>query len=124
VRTLPITLGEPTVLLPVMRTDLKWLQRLLELLIGHAVGQCSRTGSTVQADIELGRGFVAHRIAWTCAESPDQHHPMSTVFDVPLAHAIAHRLGGALRFDDGLGGEAPAAGVTERSVTAVFTIDD
>ncbi|MES2522756.1 MAG: GAF domain-containing protein [Gemmatimonadota bacterium] len=120
VRTLPIAIGEPTVLLPVMRTDVRWLQRMLELLIGHAVSQCGggNSGSAVQADVELGRGFVAHRVAWRCSVTPDYPHPMISVFDVPLAKAIALRLGGELRFDDGSNDDG------ERSVTAVFSIDD
>jgi GAF domain-containing protein len=117
VRTLPISFGEPTLLLPTMHIDARWLQRLLELLIGHAAGQCSDRGGVVRADVELGRGFVAHRISWIAAESPMRRHPMLTAFDLPLANAIAARLGGELRFDDG------SADDGERSVTAVFPVD-
>jgi GAF domain-containing protein len=117
VRTLPISLGEPTLLLPVMRIDARWLQRLLELLIGHAASQCSDRGGVVRADVELCRGFVAHRVSWVEAESPMRRHPMITPFDLPLANAIAARLGGELRFDDGTGEDG------ERSVTAVFPVD-
>ncbi|HYW33022.1 MAG TPA: GAF domain-containing protein [Gemmatimonas sp.] len=129
-RTLPIAIGEPTVLLPVMRTDVRWLQRMLELLIGYAVSQCgsgASGASAVQADVELGRGFVAHRIGWRSSEMPDAPHPSVTIFDIPLAKAIALRLGGELRFDDGSRDDGHADGGhadSERSVTAVFTIDD
>jgi hypothetical protein len=117
VRTLPFSLGEPTLLLPVMRVDARWLQRLLELLIGHAASECSDRGGVVRADVELGRGFVAHRISWQAANVPARRHPMITAFDLPLANAIATRLGGELRFDDGSGEDG------ERSVTAVFPVE-
>ena len=116
IRTLPITLGEPTVMLPLMRTDATWLQRLLELLVGHAAGECDATEAFVHTDVELQRGFVAHRITWRCSDAPVPCHPMITVFDMPLATAIATRLGGELRLDDdGMSGE--------KSVTVVFPVD-
>ena len=117
VRTLPFSLGEPTMQLPVMRVDARWLQRLLELLIGHAASECSDRGGVVRADVELGRGFVAHRISWHAAGEAARRHPMITAFDLPLASAITARLGGELRFDDGSGEDG------ERSVTAVFPVE-
>ncbi len=116
VRTLPISVGEPTVHLPSMRTDGAWLQRLLELLIGYAASECDTEGAVVHADVEVGRGFVAHRVSWRCGDTPRQRHPLMTALDLPLARAIAVRLGGELRLesadDDG-----------SRAVTVVFPVE-
>lgn len=116
IRTLPISVGEPTVQLPSMRTDSAWLQRLLELLIGYAASECATEGAVVSADVEVGRGFVAHRVSWRCGGTPLQRHSSMTVLDLPLARAIATRLGGDLRVEDGETSD-------ERSVTVVFPVD-
>lgn len=116
VRTLPISIGEPTVHLPSMRTDAGWLQRLLELLIGHAASECEAEGAVVDANVDLGRGFVAHRISWRCGDTPRQRHPLMTALDLPLARAIAARLGGELRLDT-------AGDDGARSITVVFPVE-
>jgi GAF domain-containing protein len=76
-RPLPITVGEPTVLLPTMRSDASLLARALHLALGFAVREAIRMGGDLHADVELGRGFVAYRLQWTyaSANSVDRYQP-------------------------------------------------
>jgi GAF domain-containing protein len=67
VRPLPITVGEPTVLLPTMRSDVALLTRALNLAIGYAVCEARLAGAALHADVELGRGFVAYQLHWSHA---------------------------------------------------------
>ncbi len=102
-RDVPILIGEPTVLLPTMRTDVAWLTRLLELVLGLAIIDGATAEALVHADVELGRGFVAHRVRWRVRAADDvARHADSamTPFDWPLAQAIARRLGGKLQRDE------------------------
>lgn len=119
-RDVPILIGEPTVLLPTMRTDVAWLTRVLELVLGLAVADGATADALVHADVELGRGFVAHRVRWRACESNDDvRHvdPAMTPFDWPLAHAIARRLGGELQRDEIDVSDA------DRGLTLIFPMD-
>lgn len=119
-RDVPMLIGEPTVLLPTMRTDVSWLTRVLELVLGLAVAEGGTADALVHADVELGRGFVAHRVRWRARKADDaMHHndPAITPFDWPLAHAIANRLGGELQRDDVDASDA------DRGLTLIFPME-
>ncbi len=145
---LPVTLGEPTVLLPTMRSDAAWVRRILSLLLGQVL---ARHGGhdPVHVDVELGRGFVAHRMEWTgdplpdlargaielaVAEndsdgapgdsdrSPTAGHPRITALDLALAVAMVRRLGGDLYRD--VPGETRTGDGGRAGVTVVFPVDD
>lgn len=133
VRTVPITHGEPTVLLPTIRSDAAWVRRVLSLVLGQVLQRQSGP-QAVHADVELGRGFVAHRLQWTGAPLPDPAQELVALLDAPLAQAPCHprvtaldmalvvslirRLGGSLQRDEP--GEGPGA----QGVTIVFPVDD
>jgi GAF domain-containing protein len=107
--------GEPTVLLPAMRTDGPWLTRVLTLLLGQVL-QHHTTHDAVHCDVELGRGFVAHRFEWVgrpladttqsvtaLAETIDAQsyrHASITSLDLALAVALVRRLGGSVQRDE------------------------
>lgn len=132
-RTVPITHGEPTVLLPTIRSDAAWVRRVLSLVLGQVLQRQSGT-QPVHADVELGRGFVAHRLQWTGAALPDPSQNVVALIDTPLAQAPFHprvtaldmalvvslirRLGGSLQRDE------PGEGPGEQGVTIVFPVDD
>jgi GAF domain-containing protein len=89
-RPTPITVGEPSVLLPTMRTDASLVTRALHLALGVAVEEAQRHGSPLHSDVELGRGFVAYRLQWTATHDnasmsvrtqPGPAGPNSTSFD-------------------------------------------
>ena len=132
-RTVPMTHGEPTVLLPMMRTDGRWLVRLLSLLIGQVL-QRDNGRQAVHADVELGRGFIAHRLQWSGAPLPKMsprlgmllelplpgiaRHPTITPLDIALLVTMVQRLGGEVQRDEG-GDESAIQGVT-----VIFPADD
>ncbi|MBL0170663.1 MAG: GAF domain-containing protein [Gemmatimonadaceae bacterium] len=132
-RTVPITHGEPTVLLPTLRTDGRWLARLLTLLMGQVL-QRDDGRQAIHADVELGRGFIAHRFEWSGAPLPDMsprvsalvdtelpgmaRHPSITPLDIALLVSLVRRLGGNVQCDD-----VRESG-TSQGVTVVFPVDD
>ncbi len=114
-RAIALTHGEPTVLLPTMHTDGAALERLLQLLTGQVL-QRATANSNIYADVELGRGFVAHRFEWNGAPMPDlsqsvgalaelpmesvPRDPSITALDLALAVALVRRLGGEVQCDE------------------------
>lgn len=140
----PIHVDEPTVLLPTILGDLRWLSRLLELVVGLAVRSACREGGTVNTGVHLGRGFIALDVGWrdgspvTSGDQPPSaqwrilEEPVQrpaqdpyarvraavTVLDQPLAALLAERLGGQLRDDDALSGSEGEGGWT-----LVFPVD-
>lgn len=132
-RTVPMTRGEPTVLLPTMRTDGQWLVRLLTLLIGQVL-QRDDGREAVHADVELGRGFIAHRLEWSGEPLPDlsqrvsalletplpgiARHPSITPLDLALLVTLVRRLGGDVQRDD------VDDDITTQGATVVFPVDD
>lgn len=120
VRAVPIVLGEPTVLLPSMHTDRGLMARMLELVVGHAVALAHGPQGLVHADVELGRGFVSHRVRCRVAPAdavdtpPHAVHPAITPFDLDLAAELAVRLGGELRVER-FAGEGDEQGDQERA---------
>lgn len=142
---IPMTHGEPTVLLPTMRSDARWMTRLLSLLIGQVI-QRHDGRSAIHADVELGRGFVAHRLEWEGEPLPDltqslaliggasaidvdgsteregddgpARHPDITPLDLALAVALVRRLGGDIQRDE------PIEGISQQGATVVFPVDD
>lgn len=132
VPTVSFVHAEPTVLLPTMRSDPRWIARLLSLMVGQAVQHCDRAHN-VHADVELGRGFVAHRLEWFGAAMPEvpesgtiplvadgvQYvHSEITTLDIALIAALVPRLGGRLQRDERDSGSA------KQGVTLVFAVDD
>ena len=140
----PMTHGEPTVLLPTMRSDGRWMTRLLSLLIGQVI-QRHEGKNAIHADVELGRGFVAHRLEWEGEPLPDlsdvtaliagipapdadseitrsedgpARHPDITPLDLALAVALVRRLGGDIQCDE------PTEGSNQQGTTVVFPVDD
>lgn len=142
----PVQVDEPTVILPTMRTDPRWLQRTLELTLGMGVAGAATSEGRVRAGLRLGRGFLAVQVTWdgrplfeTAADGPgisagailrlseaalrcetgDPHAAVRgrlTALDLPLARALAGRLGGELRVD----GTEPAAA---RELLLVLPVD-
>lgn len=138
---IPMQVEEPTVLLPTMLSDGRWLTRAMELIIGLGVCGAAVEGGTLQVGLRLGRGFVALHVAWEGRPLFDQlpadgprilrvreealrwtaHDPFAdacrtvTAIDLPLARALATRLGGELRID--------AAGDSPRDILLVFPLD-
>ncbi len=134
----PIHVDEPTVLLPMIRGDLHWLTRLLELVVGLAVRSACLEGGTVNTGVRLGRGFIALHVGWRDASSEaggDQpptapprileerlRRPASdpfvgvrgavTALDQPLATVLAGRLGGQMRVEESAGGSEAEGGWT------------
>lgn len=139
--SLRMTHGEPTVLLPTMRSDRAWLVRLLSLVIGQVIARHDGRDA-IHVDVELGRGFVAHRLEWSGVSFPDlsqsvsalvdtpvdargavsgesvASHPRITALDVALLVAMIRRLGGSVQRD------APREDVTLQGITLVFGVDD
>jgi GAF domain-containing protein len=143
----PVQVDEPTVILPTMRTDARWLQRTLELVLGLAVAGAATDGGQVRAGIRLGRGFLAVQIDWdgrpmfdglagdqvgrhadilrVCPDALRWHalDPYAdakrwvSAVDLPLARALATRQGGELRIDT-----AGAPDIT-REMLLVFPVD-
>jgi GAF domain-containing protein len=143
----PVQVDEPTVLLPTMRADPFWLLRTLELVLGLAVAGAAVDGGTVRAGIRLGRGFLAIEVAWEGREMFDQRpdqltaapprilrvhsealrweardpyaeaRQSVTAIDLPLARALASRLGGELRIE-----QADPA-ISPREMLLVFPVD-
>jgi GAF domain-containing protein len=121
----PLQLDEPTVLLPTVVSDERWLTRAVELVVGLAVCGATMDGGRALAGFRLGRGFLAVQVQWTgqaVVDQPpdgslrilrvredvlrwDDRDPYASVrrlvtaIDLPLARAIAGRLGGELRLD-------------------------
>ncbi len=132
-RAVPITHGEPTVLLPTMRSDLAWTRRLLSLLLGQVV-QVHDANRPIHVDVELGRGFVAHRVQWSGVALPDltdgvpglldvrsteaPKHPRITALDLALLVSLTRRLGGDVQRDE------PDGDGAAQGVTIVFPVDD
>ena len=134
--TATITHGEPTVLLPTIRSDAQWVERLLFLLLGQVL--VLQTGAQpIHLDIELGRGFVAHRVLWFGRPLPElvadvsalvdaTDAPMTTVplvpqttaLDLVLLVSLVRRLGGDIQRD------APSADGDEQGATVVFPVED
>jgi hypothetical protein len=138
----PIHVDEPAVLLPMIRGDLHWLSRLLELVVGLAVRSACIEGGTVNTEVRLGRGFIALQVGWRDAsmdaatavegdqppsvtprilqETPRRpaHDPFAgvrgavTALDQPLATVLAGRLGGQLRVEESASGAEGAGGWT------------
>lgn len=100
---IPMTHGEPTVLLPTMRSDARWMTRLLSLLIGQVI-QRHDGRDAIHADVELGRGFVAHRLEWSGDPLPDLSQPVNILASAPddAPTVDGHDP------DAGVGGDAPA----------------
>lgn len=142
----PVHLDEPTVILPTMRTDARWLLRTLELALGLAVAGAATEGGQVHAGIRLGRGFLAVQLSWDGRAMFDMHHPAAggaasifrvcpealrweahdpyadarrwvSAVDLPLARALAARQGGELRIDTASSPE------TVREMLLVFPVD-
>lgn len=141
-REAPLTHGEPTVLLPTMRSDAAALERLLTLIAGQVLQRADgRVG--VYADVELGRGFVAHRFEWVGQPLPDLTQPVDalvrlvveeeprdphmTALDLALAVSLVRRLGGEVQCDEWVDttNDGPAAQrATTQGATLVFRIDE
>lgn len=131
--SIAMTHGEPTVLLPTMRSDPAWLVRLLSLLIGQVIQRMDGRDA-IHVDVELGRGFVAHRVEWSGAPLPDltqsarvlvdinaigaAKQPRITPLDVALLVAMVRRLGGDVQRDD------PREDASEQGATVIFPVDD
>lgn len=152
--TIPIQLDEPTVVLPTMRTDSGQLTRAIELAVGLGVCGAAVEGGSVQAGVQLGRGFLALAVRWTGQSmfEPDVHSASArqaqlpdesmrilrvrndalawgagdpfvdvrtavTAVDLPLACALAARLGGELRIE--MTGDADLT----RELLLVFPVD-
>jgi hypothetical protein len=122
VPSMPLHLEEPTVMLPTMLLDARWLTRGLELAIGLAL-RTLRSGGSVLGRVTVGRGFLALHVRWDVAVPVPQPHPESllailedaswevsgepqlpagapiTAVDVALLRTIVRRLGGELRVD-------------------------
>lgn len=143
----PVHVDEPTVILPTMRADARWLVRTLELVVGLGVAGAAVDGGEVRVGIRLGRGFLAVQVAWAgramfdgppgglTAGRPDilrvgaealrwqAHDPYASArrsvsaVDLPLARALAGRQGGELRID--------TAGAPEliRDMLLVYPVD-
>lgn len=124
--------AEPTVLLPTMQSDPRWMARLLSLVVGQVV-QHSDGESVIHADVELGRGFIAHRLAWCGAPLPELPDPGTipdvagdvrylhweiTNLDVALMAALVPRLGGRFQLDE------CDSDTAKQGVTLVFAVDD
>jgi K+-sensing histidine kinase KdpD len=107
---------EPTVQLPPVRTDHAGVHAVLSRVLGHAVE--TAVDRRVEASFDVGRGWVAWRIAHDGPPLPagaaerifDEFHsvggadsavPPSAVGRLPLARRWAQRLGGDLRLDSG-----------------------
>ncbi len=132
-RTAAITHGEPTVLLPTMRSDPAWVTQLLSLLLGQVL-QLHDATRPIHADVELGRGFVAHRVQWSGAPMPDpsldipallaawsptpSRHPHITPLDLALVVSLVRRLGGRVQRDD------PGEPGAEQAATVIFPVED
>jgi GAF domain-containing protein len=138
----PIHVDEPTVLLPTVRSDRAWLTRLLDLVVGLAACGAAVEGGSVDAGLRLGRGFIAMHVGWRgirVVGGDDQLRPEPprilqaalawqprdpfasarrsvTAVDFALAGALAQRLGGELRVEDGA---APHV----QEITLVFPVD-
>ncbi|QJR35875.1 GAF domain-containing protein [Gemmatimonas groenlandica] len=134
----PIHVDEPTVLLPMIRGDLHWLSRLLELVVGLAVRSACMEGGTVNTGVRLGRGFIALQVGWrdasmdAVADQPPSvpsrilqetlrrpaHDPFAgvrgavTALDQPLATVLAGRLGGQMRVEQSASGSEDEGGWT------------
>ncbi|WP_411279727.1 GAF domain-containing protein [Gemmatimonas sp.] len=134
----PIHVDEPTVLLPMIRGDLHWLSRLLELVVGLAVRSACLEGGTVNTGVRLGRGFIALQVGWRDASTVDAadqppsatprilqdiprrlgHDPFAgvrgavTALDQPLATVLAGRLGGQMRVEESASGSEAEGGWT------------
>ncbi len=134
--TATITHGEPTVRLPTIRSDASWVERVLFLAIGQIL--TLQTGAQpIHLDIELGRGFVAHRVSWFGKPLPEpvpDHRalldatdpsvtlvppvPQTTALDLVLLVSMVRRLGGDIQRD------APSADGDEQGATVVFSVED
>lgn len=119
----PLQVDEPTVMLPTMRTDAVRLARAMELLIGLGVAGASVAGGQVRVGVRLGRGFLALQVEWDGQSllhqlptdplrilrvrdealqwAPHDSYAAArrsvTTLDLPLARALAARLGGEVR---------------------------
>lgn len=142
----PVHLDEPTVILPTMRIDARWLERTLELVVGLAVAGAATESGQVHVGIRLGRGFLAVQLTWdgramfeadqptvggtapilrVCPEalrwqahdSYAKARRWVSAVDLPLARALAARQGGELRIDTASGAEAI------REMLLVFPVD-
>jgi GAF domain-containing protein len=143
----PVQVDEPTVILPTMRADSRWLPRTIDLVLGLAVAGAATEGGQARAGIRLGRGFLTIQLSWdgrsmfdgpsgdrqTRAADilrvcPDAlrwhaHDPYAdarrwvSAVDLPLARALASRQGGELRIET-----AGAPDVT-REMLLVFPVD-
>jgi len=143
----PVQVDEPTVILPTMRSDRRWLQRTIDLVLGLAIAGAATEGGQVRACIRLGRGFLAIQLSWDGrplfdgvpgdrqARSADilrvssdalrwhAHDPYAdarrwvSAVDLPLARALASRQGGELRI------EAAGAPDITREMLLVFPVD-
>ncbi len=134
--TATITHGEPTVRLPTIRSDVLWVERVLFGAIGQVL--TLQTGAQpIHLDVELGRGFVAHRISWFGRPLPEpvpdaralldaaEHAvttvpsvPQTTALDLVLLVSMVRRLGGDIQRD------APGADGDEQGATVVFPVED
>ncbi|WP_373058254.1 GAF domain-containing protein [Gemmatimonas sp.] len=138
----PIHVDEPTVLLPLIRGDLPWLSRLLELVVGLAVRSACVEGGTVNTGVRLGSGFIALQVGWrdastdtttdTAGDQPrtatpriledtrrrPAHDPFAgvrgavTALDQSLATVLAGRLGGQMRVEESANGSEAEGGWT------------
>lgn len=136
-REAPLTHGEPTVLLPTMRSDAAALERVLTLMAGQVL-QHANGHSAIYADVELGRGFVAHRFEWSGRPLPDlSQSPLSlaassrlesprdphiTSLDLALVVSLVRRLGGEVQCDEW--NDVAADGDAAQGATLVFRLDD
>jgi signal transduction histidine kinase len=111
-----IRVVEPTVQLPPVRSDARGIEAVLVRVLAHAV-DCAHDGR-VEASFDVGRGWVAWRVAHDApplaadagAHAFDEFRPFdangaldgaAVVGRLPLARRWAERLGGDLRLDAG-----------------------
>ena len=92
---LPIVLAEPTVMLPTIRSDERWLRRLYEVVLTYATHRSNGTDVSVHVSMELGRGFVANRFVWIEADADVQRVDI----ELTLSRAMAQHLGGEMQFE-------------------------
>jgi hypothetical protein len=112
--TVPIHVEEPTIMLPTIVADASKLARLLDLLVGASVYDASLRNGSVQAAIELGRGFVAYRASWPTATSQDERE----MLELAMARTMSGHLGGDMQLE-----RSPLEVGDELTVTLIFPVD-